>query len=71
MAVVRILAAYRERWDITDPAPLGHQPDQFAHAAQHADHRRLSEMLRRLAADSLSRQDLAVDQSSRRPDRTL
>ena len=71
MAVVRVLAAYRERWDISDPTPLGHQPDQFAHAAQHADHRRLSEMLRRLAADSHSGPDSSIDKSARRSDRTL
>ncbi|HOZ60215.1 MAG TPA: MobF family relaxase, partial [Nakamurella multipartita] len=71
MAAVRILAAYRERWDITDPTPLGHQPDQFTHAAQHADHRRLSEMLRRIAADSQARVVQDIDQSSRRQDRAL
>jgi hypothetical protein len=71
MAVVRILAAYRERWDITDPTPLGQQSDQFAHAVQHADHRRLSEMLRRIAADSPARVVSDIDHSGRRPGRTL
>ncbi len=71
MAVVRILAAYRERWNITDPTPLGHQPDKFAHSAQHADHRRLSEMLRGIAADSKVRVAPDLDQSARQPDRTL
>ncbi len=71
MAFMRILTAYRERWDITDPTPLGHQPDQFSHAVQHADHRRLSEMLRSIAAESPARFVPGIDQSSSRPGRTL
>ena len=71
MAVVRILATYRERWDITGPAPLGKRPDEFAHSVQHADHQRLSDMLRRLAVDARPRPDPALDQSARRSGRTL
>jgi hypothetical protein len=71
MASVRVVATYRERWDISDPAPLGRRPDEFAHSTQRADHRRLTEMLRRLTVDSHSRIPSTVDPSTRRPDRTL
>src|SRR6478735_5827680 len=51
-AVIRILATHRERWEITDPTPLGKRPDDSATSAQQSDRRQLSEMLHRLAADS-------------------
>jgi hypothetical protein len=71
MTAVRIVAAYRERWDISGPEPLGHRPDQSAHSTQHADHRRLTEMLRRLSADSRHHPRAGTEQSSRTQNRTL
>ena len=40
-----IVAAYRERWDISGEAPLGPRPDQSADRNHHADYQRLSAML--------------------------
>lgn len=71
MAAVRIVVAYRERWDISGPEPLGRPPDQSANSTQHADHRRLTEMLRRLSADSRRPATAGPEQSSRTPNRTL
>ena len=71
MAAVRIVAAYRERWDISGPEPLGRPPDQSANSTQHADHRRLTEMLRRLSADSRRPAAAGPEQSSRTPNRAL
>jgi hypothetical protein len=70
-AVIRVLAAYRDRWEITDQAPLGKRPDDSATSAQQSDHRRLSEMLRRLAVDSQAPMGGSPDQSVRRPQRSL
>ncbi|WP_052307757.1 ATP-dependent DNA helicase [Nakamurella multipartita] len=70
-AVVRILAAYRERWGIFGPEPLGRQPGQSANPSHHADHRRLTEMLRRLAIDSRRQAPAEFEQSPRTPGRTL
>ena len=36
----RLVAAYRDRWGVTDASPLGRAPDRSASFAQHADHRR-------------------------------
>ncbi len=41
----RLVAAYRDRWAITGPAPLGRVPDRAASFSQHADHRRISAAL--------------------------
>ncbi|ACV78348.1 TrwC relaxase [Nakamurella multipartita DSM 44233] len=43
--LLRIVAAYRERWDITGDAPLGPRPDQSADRAHHGDYQRLIAML--------------------------
>jgi len=70
-AVIRILATYRERWETTDPTPLGKHPDDSAASAHQSDHRRLSEMLRRLAADSRPHWNASLDPSAQRSGRTL
>ncbi|WP_420119926.1 MobF family relaxase [Nakamurella sp.] len=70
-AVIRVLATYRDRWDITDPTPLGKRPDDSAASAQQSDHRRLSEMLRRLTTDSRPQWDSSLDPSTQRSGRTL
>jgi hypothetical protein len=44
-SLLRIVAAYRERWDITGDAPLGPRPDQSADRAHHGDYQRLAAML--------------------------
>jgi hypothetical protein len=70
-AVIRILATHRERWEITDQTPLGKRPDDSAASAQQSDHRRLSEMLRRLATDSRPHWNASLDPSTQRSGRTL
>ncbi len=42
---LRVVAAYRERWNISGDVPLGPRPDQSADRNQHADYQRLSAML--------------------------
>ena len=44
-ATARLTAAYRDRWHITSPSPLGPRPDGAAPRTQHADHRRASNAL--------------------------
>jgi hypothetical protein len=70
-AVVRILAAYRERWDISGPEPLGRQPGQLANPSHHADHRRMTEMLRQLSVHSHRPAPAESERSPRMPGRTL
>ncbi len=48
-ATARLVAAYRDRWDVTDQSPLGRSPDRTAAFAQHADHRRITAALKALA----------------------
>ncbi len=48
--LLRVVAAYRERWDISGDAPLGPRPDQSADRAHHGDYKRLSEILQHAAA---------------------
>jgi conjugative relaxase-like TrwC/TraI family protein len=45
LSMVRMIATYRERWDISGDAPLGSRPDQFADRRHHADHQRLLAIL--------------------------
>lgn len=49
-ALLRVVAAYRERWDITGDAPLGPRPDESADRAHHGDYKRLYEALNHAAA---------------------
>jgi conjugative relaxase-like TrwC/TraI family protein len=70
-AVVRVVAAYRERWDTSGPDPLGRRPDQSAHSSQHAEHRRLTEMVHQLAVDSRRPAPADIEQSTRTQGRTL
>ena len=70
-AVVRILAAFRERWGISGPEPLGRQPGQSANPSHHAENRRMTEMIRRLAVDSRRPAPAEFQQSARTPGRTL
>jgi hypothetical protein len=44
-ATARLVAAYRDRWDITAADPLGPGPDRSASHAQQADHRRTAAAL--------------------------
>jgi conjugative relaxase-like TrwC/TraI family protein len=44
-ATARLVAAYRDRWDITAPDSLGPGPDGSASHAQQADHRRAAAAL--------------------------
>ena len=44
-ATARLVAAYRDRWDITTADPLGPGPDGSASHAQQADHRRAAAAL--------------------------
>ena len=43
--LLRTIAAYRERWDISGDAPLGPRPDQSADRAHHGDYKRLLAIL--------------------------
>jgi hypothetical protein len=47
--IARLVAAYRDRWDVTDVSPLGRAPDRTAAFAQQADHRRISAALKTVA----------------------
>lgn|GEM_PF-4917853 len=40
------VAAYRDRWEVTDASPLGRAPDRTAAFAQQADHRRITAALK-------------------------
>ena len=41
----RTIAAYRDRWQVTDQSPLGRAPDSSASFAQQADYRRIHSAL--------------------------
>ena len=51
-SVLRIIAAFRERWDISGDAPLGPRPGQLADRGHHADYKRLAAMLSHAASRS-------------------
>ena len=47
--MLQMIAAFRERWEISGDAPLGPRPDQCADRRHHADHQRLSAILNQAA----------------------
>ena len=47
--IARLVAAYRDRWEITDPAPFGRAPDRTGAFAQQADHRRITAAVKTLS----------------------
>ncbi len=51
-ATARLVAAYRDRWGVTDRSPLGRAPDRSASFSQQADHRRINSALSNLSTRS-------------------
>ena len=49
-ATARLVAAYRDRWEISEPTPLGRAPDRAGSFAQQADHRRITSAVRSLSS---------------------
>ncbi len=70
-SVLRIVAAFRERWDITDDAPLGPRPDQSADRHHHADYKRLTEMLTSSARRTPTPTTVEFEQPRTAPGRDL
>jgi len=66
-ATARLIAAYRDRWDITTADPLGPGPDGSASYAQQADHRRATAALTALRQRQASHSTAPVLPAQRSP----
>jgi hypothetical protein len=66
-ATARLVAAYRDRWDITAADPLGPGPDGSASHAQQADQRRTAAALTALRQRQASHSTAPVLPAQRSP----